>query len=328
MRRLRFPRTVRDGVSARPARYLVTGAGGWLGQATLEMLDDALGERLSRDVHAFASTKREHILSSGRRVPFRPLSELAELPVVREPTYLAHYAFLTREKTTDRPLASYIATNRRITATVIEEARRLRIAGAFVTSSGAVYAGDGSLSRSIDDNPYGTLKREEEEAFSGLAAEGCSPTLCRVFNLSGPFINKAFALNSFIEDALAGRPIRIESARPVFRSYSHVRDVVAIGFAGMLQLTRQSSDPFDTAGEETVEVADLARRVLTILGLPSLRIVRPPVVQAGGDRYVGDGTGFRARCAESDVALVSLDDQIADTAAYIKAQQAKRVRVG
>lgn len=300
-----------------PARYLVTGAGGWPGQATLEMLDEALGERVSGLVHAFASTGREHLLRSGRRIRLKPLAELCDLPVVGEPTYLAHYAFLTREKTADRPLATYVAANRSITELVVREARRLGVEGSFVTSSGAVYTSDGSLSRSVADNPYGALKVEEEQAFAALSDDGSRAAICRIFNLAGPFINKPFALSSFLGAALAGRDIRIESDRPVLRSYVHVRDVVAVGFAGMLGPGDGSAGPFDTAGDEVVELAELARRVLAVLDRHDLSVSRPLMSPTGADRYVGDGATFRARAAAAGLALASLDDQIRDTAVFM-----------
>lgn len=297
-------------------RILVTGAGGWLGRATLEMLEGALGDRFDGAVHAFASSARAHRMRSGRVVGFAPLAAMADLRAGPGPTLLAHYAFLTRDKTAGMAPAAYAAANRGVTHFVTGEARRLCVAGTFSTSSGAVYEPDGALAADLAANPYGVLKREEEEAFSELAAAtGGRAAICRVFNLAGPFINKVYALTSFGEAALAGRDIRIESARPVLRSYAHVRDVVATGLAGMAGATPSDPAPYDSAGEVVVEVGELARRILDALG--SDRAIDRPEVAGAPHRYVGDGRAFAARAASAGLVPASLDEQIRATLAYM-----------
>lgn len=314
--RLACPGPVAAALREPGTRILVTGAGGWLGRATLEMLEDALGDGIATSVQAYARAARPLRLRSGRTIGLAPLAALADLPAGPGPTYLAHYAFLTREKTAGMALEAYAAANRDVTAFVTRQARRLGIAGTFSTSSGAVYEEDGTLAASLAANPYGVLKREEEEAFAGLAAAtGSRAAVCRVFNLGGPFINKVYALSSFGEAALAGRDIRIESARPVLRSYAHVRDVVAVGVAGMLDPRSADPAPYDTAGDETVEVGELARRVLQALG--SDRAIHRPAVAGAPHRYVGDGRAFAARAAAAGIVPAGLDAQIRDTLAYM-----------
>lgn len=314
---LRFPRKLRAVVHDADTRFVVTGAGGWLGRATLEMLDDALGASMPDRVHAYAAGERPYRLRSGRTVQVAALPALATLPAGR-PTAIAHYAFLTREKTAVMPTNAYVEANRRITAFAVENARRLGATATFSTSSGAVYRRDGTLEISLDDNPYGALKREEEEAFAALRQScGTRAAICRIFNLSGPFLNKDYALGSIVADVLADRPIRVRAAHRVVRSYAHVRDVVAAGFAAMLGVGEAPTAPYDTAGAEAVEVGELALRARSALGRPDLAIDRPAPSCAPEDRYVGDGAFFTRLVTDAGGATASLDDGIRDTAAYL-----------
>jgi UDP-glucuronate decarboxylase len=321
---LRFPQAVRDRLRRGDVRVLVTGAGGWLGRATLEMLDDALGAEMPERVCAYAAQGRHVRLRSGRTLALAPLTELAHVPRDPRPTLVAHYAFLTREKAAAMPTAAYVAANRWITDFVTGQAARLGARATFSTSSGAVYDRAGELHPSLDHNPYGALKGEEEEAFADLGRQtGSRVVVARVFNLSGPFLNKEYALGSLVGDVLAGRTVQIRAPHRVVRSYAHVGEVVAVGVAAMLGIVAAPTEPFDTAGDEEVEVGDLALRVRAALHRPDLAIVRPPLAGGAEDRYVGDGTLYRALAAQAGAAYGSLDHGIRDTAAHLAAVAAE-----
>ena len=311
---LRFPSRLRARLVAGPDRFVVTGAGGWFGRATLELLDEALGDESTNRVLAYGSAARLQKLRSGRAVAVEPLDALSRIEGTGAPLHLAHYAFLTREKTAGMAHDEYVSANRRITALVVEHARRLQMAGAFDTSSGAIYDPAGRARAALADNPYGALKLEEEVAFRSLADAGTRVASCRVFNVAGPFINKDYALSSFLRAALAGDAIRIAATRPVIRSYLHVRDIVAVGFAVMRGLAEPPVAPYDTAGDEAVEMGELARRIRAAVRRPDLPISRPPVTAEPADRYVGDPGVLNGLAAQGGIALAPLDEQIRDTA--------------
>lgn len=318
-RSLSFPNSVRRLISLGTSQFIVTGAGGWLGKATLEMLDESLGEQFVKRVFAFARTKRLHTLYSGRSIILHPLSDLAGIASNSTETFLAHFAFLTREKVDAIDFTAYLRENRFITEFVTQQAVRLGVLGTFSTSSGAVYKKDRALEDDLSRNPYGFLKLEEEAAFSRLREKMRSRSqICRVFNLSGPFINKEYALSSMLTDLLARRPISIRAAHDVVRSYAHVRDVVSVGFAGMLGLIEPSAQPYDTAGDERVELQALAERIRIVLSCTDLDIVRPARTLSAEDRYVGDGDAFVSMIRKISGQLVSLNEQIRDTATFLK----------
>jgi len=180
---LNFPPAIASMLASSRGRILVTGAGGWFGLATLEMLEQALGADFDHRVFPFARNAREVTLRSGRRVGLQELEALERLPIEDDAPILANYAFLTREKVKSLGLSDYIRINRELTRFVTTEALRLGAAGIFSTSSGAVYRKDGSLETDIDENPYGFLKLEEEAAVDPLRREkGVRTAVCRVFN--------------------------------------------------------------------------------------------------------------------------------------------------
>jgi len=276
---------------------VITGAGGWLGQAALEM-----AHRAGAEIHAFGASARDHTLRSGATLPIRPLGELATL---RCPAPLVlHMAFLTREYAAKMPVEAYIATNRAISDTVEAFIRRNGARGVFVPSSGAVYA--------PPPNPYGDGKREDEARFAALGVPYVS---IRVFNLAGPFINKldSYALACIIRDLLAERPVTLRAAHPVWRGYAHVGDVLNIALG---LLARGESPPvFDSWGEP-VELSALAARAARGLGKP-LVLHRPEWQNGAPDIYLGDAVAFLGFASSIGLEPASLDRQILDTADYL-----------
>ncbi len=295
---------------------VVTGAGGWLGQTALEMLDSALGDGFDARVKAFGSRQRVTSLRSGRMVETRPLDELASLNVAD--ALVCHFAFLTREHAAGMDLAEYVAENRRISWIVQEFLGRCGAAGVFMPSSGAVYA-----SADIAENPYGVLKREDEELFAGLGRRLGFPTaIMRVFNLAGPFINKldSYALACIVSDVLNGGPVRLRAAHPVWRGYAHVGDVLNIGLGCLLR--RQNPGVFDSAGE-AIELGDLAVRVARALAGREIEILRPDWRDGPPNRYLGHGEIFGRLADTLGIGLHGLDEQILDTADYIRSLAAR-----
>ncbi len=295
---LALPDDLARSLRATDHRILVTGASGWIGCATLHMLHAVLGpEAFGRRVRAFAGRARPLALMAGIEVPLLPLEALGE--VENGPSLLFHYAFLGKERVADMALADYVAANARITAIVRQAVDRLRPAGLFLTSSGAVYRSDRSIESDLAANPYGVLKHRDERAFAeACAAAGTKLVTARVFNLSGEYINKlsSYALSSFILDALAGRPIVVRAARRVERSYVYVGDVVSLAMACLLD-DRPAPPVFDTAGERVVEMGELAALAREVCGRPDLPIQRAPMDESmAADRYVGDGQGMHLAC--------------------------------
>jgi nucleoside-diphosphate-sugar epimerase len=298
-----------------PWRIVVVGAGGWLGLATLEMLHGLLGADFHRRVACFGSAERTLILRGGVAVDQHPLEALARLPMA--PSLVLHLAFLTQEKAKAMPEDAYVAANRAISSQVLGALDAVGARGVFVPSSGAVYMAD-QPGAERSKQLYGSLKREDEDRFAAWGGDrGASVVIARVFNLSGPYINKrsSYALACFIADALADRPIVIRAARPVLRSYVAISELMSVVVGA---LTDQPAEPilFDTAGDDVYEMAQIAQVVANVLH-HDRGIDRPALKDGDIDRYVGDGSTYTRLRRLNGVTSIGFPEQVRETARYM-----------
>ncbi len=298
-----------------PWRVAVAGAGGWMGLAALEELHGLLGDGFHRRVVCFGSNRRRLALRGGLVAEQRPLSELARLPAA--PTLVLHLAFLTQEKAGLIPRRDYIAVNRAISDLVLEALSPIGAEGVFVASSGAV-----ELAKRPGADPnkalYGALKLEDEARFGAWAVErGRRAVIARIFGLSGPYINKldSYAFSSFIADVLTDRPIAVRAAKPVFRSYVAIDELMSVVF-GLLTDGAVGTTLFDTAGKRGYEMGEIARGVARALG-HARGVVRPPMGPAKADRYVGDGTLYASLRRRLEVESVGFPRQVRETAKFM-----------
>lgn len=297
-------------------RVAVTGATGWFGATALDLLDEALGTEVAASrVTAYASAARHVRTSQGRVVDVLPL---ASLPTQQHaPTALLHFAFLTRDRAAELGTAAYAEANLRITTTVLDAVARHRPAGVVVTSSGAVYSGDGRLATDLDANPYGTLKHLDELAFRSACADvGATCVVPRVFSVAGPHMTKPelYALGGMIGMAGRGGPVSVRATGPVVRSYVGVDEVVALALWAALTGT----DAVFDSGGDPIEVEQLAQVVAGEHGLAPSSVQRRLDPAAPADRYVGDGTQMSRLAATAGLRLRPLPDLVRDTAGWLR----------
>jgi len=311
---------------AAPWHFVVTGANGWLGRATLAVLRQALGGDFATRVTALGS-RAASLELDGHAVPVAPLLDWT--PPAHTPLLVCHYAFLTMDKVQGMSADDYVARNEAIRNTVLGWIAQGAVRAALVPSSGAVYdylrgLEDPELAAARNPNAvlYGRLKHEDELAFAAACKQhGARLVLPRVFNLAGPCINKfdAYALASFIAQLLQGGAIAINARRPVLRSYYYIGDLLELCFGLLLRADAAPVLRFDTAAEEVVELEPLARRVAAVLGKAAApapaRSALDPALPA--DRYVGERAGVAALEAMLGLRPMALDEQISRTADYI-----------
>jgi nucleoside-diphosphate-sugar epimerase len=307
--------SVASAVAGRSERILLTGASGWLGKATLAMLAEALGDDFERRVHCFGSERRDIDLGDGLVVTQLPLTALTELPSA--PSWMLHLAFLTKDRVAGMDEANYVAACRAISESVERALDKIGVTGLFVPSSGAAYrAGDMAASSAM--RLYGSMKLADEILFARWAERtGRTAVIARIFNVTGAYINKfdAYALASFIVDALHDRPIVIQATRPVMRSFVATRELIGLVFA-LLAADDGAITRFDTAGEAVLEMGALAEMIRAIIG-SSGEVSRPPVNAGPADFYAGEKAGYQALIERFGIRSVALPNQIVETADYI-----------
>jgi nucleoside-diphosphate-sugar epimerase len=301
--------------------FAITGASGWFGRSTLNLLWEILGEEsFHKRVRAFSS--KDGMIDVGNRfvIPTRSLDLLLELKSL---DYIFHYAFLTRDRVGQMDLQSYIDTNAAITDLIVQRLQQGDIKGIFATSTGAVYTQDGILvdrDRALLENPYGALKRREEI----LITEACeslqvSCLILRVFAVMGAFMTKpkAYAIGDFTYQALTNQHIKILADRPVWRSYSNVQDLVYLGLAYLARLTKRSPLCIDTCGH-IVEMETLARQVLGSLQIESNAITRNWEPMAAPSKYVGQSKHIEQLALSLNIPVSPFAKQVMETTSYLK----------
>jgi nucleoside-diphosphate-sugar epimerase len=301
-------------------RIVIVGAGGWIGRTLLALLQSALNwDEFARRVVCYGSAERAIVLDDGTLLEQKALGDLPTL--LSSPTLLFHLAFLTKDKVTGMDSQAYCAANRALSNAVHAALEPIGVDRLFVASSGAAAFAD-DPDAADDLRLYGMLKREDEQRFAGWARdlpETRSVAIGRIYAVSGPWMNKheTYALASFILDALAGRPIAVRAPHRVLRSYVAVREVLSLVVAMLLEPGVPSTQYFSTGGD-MLELGEVAGAVARLLG----GTVRRNAISAEQeeDRYAGDDAAWTALLTRHRIGHLPLDDQIAETAAWLTRQ--------
>ncbi len=278
------------------SRLVITGPTGWVGSAAL-----AWAGARGMDVLAFGSSGRMY-----NNIKINALSDIAQFDL--SDAIVLHLAFLTKDKTANMADADYRAANAAIDHHVLKACQRTPPRGLFVASSGAA---------AHPVEAYGQMKIEQEQRFLDWGQGAGVPVLAgRIYNIAGPHINKhaLYALSSLIVQARDTGLMAIQADRPVFRAYTHVDDVITVIMAALLAGEGRAA-AFDIAGNELVEMDDVARAVSRHLPVP---ITRPTVDWSRPSVYAGAAADFRALALKYGIVPRCFATQVADTVDYLR----------
>ncbi|MFE8585653.1 NAD-dependent epimerase/dehydratase family protein [Sphingomonas sp. NCPPB 2930] len=294
----------------------ITGASGWIGLATLDLLERTLGSDFSSRVSCYGSTARLLDLGGGRTVQQRALTDLEALKAKR--ISVLHFAFQTKDRAELMSEADYRSANRAIADTVLTALDKIDAERLFIASSGAATKIDDPTA-SPAMRLYGQLKYDDENRFSDWAdLRARRAVIGRIFNITGPYINKhqAYAMASFILDALARRPITVKAPREVIRGYVAIRELMALIWA-LLNEAADGVARFDSGGE-ALELGEVAMVVDQALG--GNGVMRAAITESVADRYVGNEVHYAQLLSKHSIAPIPLGQQINETAAYLRRQ--------
>ncbi|WP_425229443.1 NAD-dependent epimerase/dehydratase family protein [Sphingomonas sp.] len=315
------------------ARLFVTGGTGLLGRWLLETLRDAdrrldLGVQatvLTRDPAAFAA--RAPHLADYPAFRFVTGDVLTLAPGDERFTHVIHAA-------TDASADLNECDPRRMFDTVVTGTRRaldLAVASKaerfFFLSSGAVYGnqpfevpgvGEDWIGGPDPRDPraaYAEGKRAAEMLCAIYVKQfGLDVVTARIFALLGPLLSLDihFAAGNFIRDAMAKRPIRIESVGTAVRSYLYLADVTTWLWAILLRA--EAGSVYNVGSEEAVSIAELAARVDRVLGGAGHEVLGRADVGWNPGRYVPATAAIRRDLGVA--ATVGLDEAIRRTARW------------
>lgn len=177
---------------------------------------------------------------------------------------------------------------------------RTRPGRLLLTGSGAQFGaipGEWALTGVPDDaviacdptqpnSAYGEGKRVTE-LLAGLHAErtGTVAIYTRCFAFVGPelALDGHFAIGNFIRDALAGQPIRLQSAGRALRSYLYGADLAMWLLLALLEAP--SSMRMNVGSDQGLSVLELACEVRRLLG-PQLPQIEPGLARPDEERQV------------------------------------------
>lgn len=296
---------------------VVTGPTGWIGQAVLMRLAHARGPGWARSVRLFGSRAGDLTAADGSVLPVRPLDTLAGADI--EGALVVHLAYLTKEKAELLGERAFTDINLAIDDRLLAALGAGRPWAMFAASSGAAaLAADGR-----DRHPYGLTKLRQEDRLLDWSARSGVPVIAgRIWNVAGPFMNKAesYALGSMLLQARGGGRIRIAAPGPTFRSYLHVGDLGDL-VLGALSARIERSMPIDLCGGEVLEMGDLAERTAALVGLGQDAIQRGPIDTMRSSVYLGDFAQTKTLAMELGQRLATFDRQLVDTDRWLAASR-------
>ena len=298
------------------SRVVITGAPGWVGRVAASTFAGDGAELV------LATRSSRSIMVGNAACDVCRVQELEALPRVDQ-TLVIHAGFPTQDQVEVMGGGAYVAAITELRATMLEVISRHGPLDLIYLSSGAATSVEHGVEVAERTQVYGQAKLDDEAAYAeAIARTGGRLCLVRAFALSGPYMTKpeAYALGSMIMQAEATGRIEVRATRPVRRSYMAIDDMLRIAIHAVGELESGDSVTFETAGE-IVEMGELASRVLGVLGADPSAVARPPMdPDASADDYLGDPAVVRALAARAGITPAPLDDQIAVTANWLRAE--------
>ncbi len=298
---------------------VIFGANGWVGRALIDFLLNHAGKKVS-EIFPVSSSVREIELVDGETVRCFRLEDMLTLQLKR--VVLFHVAFKLKDQADD--LTEYTKINLQIREDVIVLIDHLKPEKMVYFSSGAVYAKSGGYQTDFGKDPYGYLKYQDELVFCELARKaGRYLAIPRVFNLAGPYINRfrSYVISDLILQAEKTGKMVIRSDRPVIRSYIHIFDLQKI-LVRWLESPDSSLCIFDTGNSAGIEIGELARLTMRVLGIDA-EIIRSKNVNEKNfkmvDRYVGDISRQDNLASKYNVRIQTHTECIQSVAEYLQA---------
>lgn len=288
----------------------VTGASGWLGKSTLEIVK-ASGHDMTKVV-ALASTKKDIVLDDGMVVNAHPITDPPDL--IQETEVLIHLAYLTRDKVSSVGYDEYVLTNLDLTSIALSWLANFPIKSFVTVSSGARNdQSTGAPETNIRSNPYGFLKRVDELTFEEECnRRGITAVIARLWGATGLDMMDAekYAIGNFVISALKNQKIEISSGHKVVRRYVDSREFMQV----CIELAKLGvSANFDSGGPE-IEIGQLAHEIDRQFG-GNIEISRPSESNREDDLYFPKSKDFEEYARISKINLSSIQEQISNTIA-------------
>lgn len=280
-------------------RVLILGYSGWFGSSASELLARTGAQLLG------SNSQGLKMISDGPKNVYASTFQGCK---DFEPNIVIDSAFLTREKIRILGTEAYISINKTLMHQALEISELNSVERFIGISSGAAKGPSTPTQAELLEDPYGALKSEYENLLmpSGLLVKERS-VLLRAWSMSGPHVRnpELFALFDLIRQSKS-RIIRIGSNAHVYRRYSDVEDLLAVGLA-----STTGGSTIDSGGE-LVEIGELAKIIRKVLG--STAEIHREVTSSEDDHYYSDGDSWNEEASRVGLTPKTLQEQIAYSA--------------
>jgi nucleoside-diphosphate-sugar epimerase len=286
-------------------KILVTGASGWLGRETIELLAELLGNQFSSKVILAGSTSR--LIKVNKKA-----YSIISLNSINENSFkfgiVLHLAFLSQDKVEQFGAKKYTNINDEITNLMLHMVLASGARYVFVASSGAAAANILENQKHAGKKLYGELKLQVENRF--LALNSAQVLIGRIWSISGNQIQEPlkYAIGNFIHQAIKTGTITLVGSAHSTRTYIDAKQMMT-GY--ILQLLTSKDNLLDSGGTKT-DLSGLAEQVLLKYN-PSGLLVLSERWNLLPDYYVAPDNRMEKILNRYSVEPLSLDEQIENT---------------
>jgi nucleoside-diphosphate-sugar epimerase len=276
-------------------RILILGASGWLGRTLIrELLAQGSSD------HYLISSRPRQLTVGSQKVQVHAFS----LPEVRNfrPEVVVNCAFLTKDKFQLHDLDTFIKINANLTAQFFQVLSLKRVELGLTISSGSATL---PTAESIELNPYGYLKKLEQDQLLLMRSPTLIVGVARAWSLSGDLVPNptSYAFSDFIWQALTAGKILVEAPSAVWRRYCDAAQFLNVSLATIMAGGHTIVD----SGGSLVEMRHLASTVSSVLGNVPVECAAP---SGDPEIYASDGNQYRELCKQLEVPFEPIDLQI------------------
>lgn len=282
-------------------RICITGASGWIGKETSELLFTTLGSDFQNRVTLVTSKGDDISLRSGSfgSISWDNFVQNGDFDLI------LHFAFLNQDRVKELGAELFVEINRKITSGVLHVASRNLSGDILAASSGAASSYKSDLKSSSSYEVYSGIKNEMESRFL-LSGNFRHLGLMRIWNISGIYakLEAPYALSSFITQAMRSDTIRVNVAPETLRTYVNAQEMIWVYLMSLGTLDYVVLD----SGGFTISLMDLANLVSSSMG--NKRVVSNPVAPSSLINYTPDVSKFNSLASGFSLELSSMQEQI------------------
>lgn len=287
-------------------QVVIYGANGWMGRSALDFISSGAPKIKKEKILLIGSKTGILKINNSKFEVFDPNTGFTS---IRKNAIFFNAAFLRREFLQKITPFEYIKKNEEIIALAKSAIKNKNLFSFINLSSGAARDLDQDSKPKVTDE-YSKLKRQLESEYSQGCIQYETPIVnCRIFNLSGKYLNEFenLALSSFIKQARNHNRIKVNSPSTK-RTF-----IDATSLAGtLLTVANQGESASFDSGGILVTMLELAQNVVKVIGNNQCTIL------AGRDEssdYIGKYNEFNFLAESLGQSPLGIEDQILNTLA-------------